>query len=585
MNMIPELASLQNKANDGYRCRNATELRKQEEYTLPDCEFQFVKKGIDTYSIRSIANNEYFNAPIDKMTPTDESTAQHWKIVQVAPPNIYTIQNVANDHYMTAAAGSLHTVKPGDQPRDSEHWSIESLVPNASISSWMTENWKLIGDQPLDRVCLPGSHDSGTFNEEKETTFGSERNTRTQLFDIRLQLLQGVRVFDLRPAYYKGRFYTAHYSEVPVVGAQGAIGVSLAAAFDQIAAFVAEEENSRELIILTFSNFSTWDYSTGQKPSVHQDLSAENNRAFVDLVLQKLSPWLVCGAPGTLLTRTLEELMTGGDNRKNVIAVSGTFGPAEEQTSQGLWNKRYFTTQGGYSNVNTLPEMEQKQLINLRSFNHAQGPFMFELCWQLTLSDMANTPFGWGSIVGLANIANPALPTTVEKWMTAIEPKITTDYYPNVINTDACLESVTQAVLLSITINKLLKGEKVMAGWVSQEVTAKKIDDLYAQLQDELNKLEGSSAVNSAKATASDEKDSLARGVIFYSRDYATIPERPAGTIWTYDKWHRRDKYDELYREVTKKLNDLTPSQAYYSLVCFTNIKSDDETMALYWLK
>ena len=581
MNTIPELASLQNCLDGekgGYRCREARTLRSPKEYSLPDCEFQLVKKGIDTYSIRSIANNEYFNSSIGTMAPTDDSAHQHWKILQVAQPNIYTIQNVWNHGYMTAKAGHLHDVKSGEQPGVSEHWYIESLVPDASTSSWMTRNWELIGNRSLDRICLPGSHDSGTFNEKMETMFASERNTRTQLFDIRLQLMQGIRVFDLRPAYYDGQFYTAHYSNVAVFGPQGAIGVSLASAFDQVAAFAAEEGNSKELIILNFSHFSTW-----ASPEVYSGLSEKNEQAFRDLVRQKLSSWLVCGTPDALLARTLDELITGGgESRGNVIAVSTTFGPDGTQTRLGLWNKSYFPTRGGYSHSSEVPAMAATQLKNLRTFSHADSKFIFELCWQLTLSDMGSTPLGGHSIVGLADVANPELSPTVMKWMTGIEPVITTDHYPNAINTDACLESVTQAVQLSISINKMLGGEEIMAGWVFSEVTRNKIDEVYAELQNQLNML-APAASNSVKVTVSDMKGSLARGVLFFNGQDG-IPERPTAKNWQYQKWHTKGKYDELYRNVATQLNALSAGQAYYSLLCMTNVKGQDETLALYWL-
>lgn len=579
MSTLPELASLQNclgGQKGGYRCSDARTLRPA--ISLPDCEFQLVPRGIDTYSIRSVVNNDYLGSSKGTITMAskDGDASRLWKIAQAETPDIYTIRNVADGGYMSDQADKLRYLSAGEYLGPGLQWRIASLVPSAVTSSWMTLNWDLIRNQSLDRVCLPGSHDSGTFDEKQETTFASDRNTRTQLFDIRLQLMQGARVFDLRPAYYEGQFYTAHYSTVPVFGAQGAIGVSLATAFDEMAAFVAASENSRELIILDFSHFSTWN---GRDVS----LGLKNNSAFAELVRQKLSRWLVCGEPGELFTRTLDELMTDGKDRKNVIAISPTFESDATQTRLGLWNKDYFPTQGAYSHKSDVKAMADKQLENLRTFSHAKSRFMFELCWQLTLSDVGSTPLGSNSILALADVANPQLPTTVGKWMAGDKPSITTEYYPNIINTDACLNSVTQAVQLAIGINKMLKGEKVMAGWTFTEVVKDKVDDMYADVDNELNKL-GSSASMSAKVTASDMKSSKARGVVFSNSDFTVIPPRPTGSTWTYQKWHTSNHYDELYGHVRDQLNALTPSQAYHSMVCMTNVKGEDETIALYWL-
>lgn len=121
--------------------------------------------------------------------------------------------------------------------------------------------------------------------------------------------------------------------------------------------------------------------------------------------------------------------------------------------------------------------------------------------------------------------------------------------------------------------------------WVYQQTTAHKIDDLYAQLQNQLNTLQGASLI-SAKLTAADEHRKDARGVLFFNNENPLsppqAPARPSGR-WTHQEWHTQNEYDKLYQNVTDKLNDLSFAQAFYAIVCFTNKLGGDETMALFW--
>lgn len=447
MSTLSQLASLQNVSNGKYRCHSAGSL--QTAYTSPGCLFQLIGKGladgVDSYAIKNIQNNEYFNDRITSMTATADTKNQHWKFVKL-PNTTYTIQNAGNGGYMTSKAGSLHHGTPGHE----QEWSVDSRLPGASASSWMTDNWSLVHNRRLTRICMPGSHDSGTFDEEKETAFGSVRNTRTQLFDIGLQLIQGVRVLDLRPAIYRTKFYTAHWSVVGSLGYQGAIGVSLATAFDQIAEFVAKDENRCELIVLNFSHFINWD----ERDTVPH-LNSHQKQAFSNLVLDRLSNRLICGATDALRTGTLETLIGRGPDRRNVVAVSPTFEQNETEAMRGLWNPSYFLpTHGEYSKTNDLHKMRKGQLDNMRMYDRAGGDFMFELCWQLTLSDTQSAVAGSSSILDLAEKANPDLRPTVEDWIRA--KQITRDYYPNVITADACDDSVTAAVKLSLDICGML---------------------------------------------------------------------------------------------------------------------------------
>lgn len=446
MTSIPELASLQNRMNGRFRCSENEELRSSDS---PDCLFHLewlhdYAGGTDRYLIKNIQSNEF----ICQKSGTRGSEATRWKIEPTGEGG-YTIQDADSGDYLSSDASGRHRGTPGR----AEYWTIHSKDPASQISCWMTQNWDSLKSQRLDQICLPGSHDSGTYEEATETTYGSVRNTRTQLFDMGLQLKHGVRVFDLRPTIYKGDFHTVHYSDLAVVGYQGAVGVSLRNAFAAIELFVENDAHKNELIILNFSHFINWDRRDRQPEFTH-----EEKEAFNDLVQLHFSKILVCGAPDALRTSTLEGLMTPNTDRKNVIAVSTSFEPGEPRTRSGLWHASYFSTRGKFSDTDELHSMkfkQQEQLLQLRGYPRGQhGHFMFKLYWTLTLSNWDNAVKGSTSILELAEYANPDLLPTFTKWMN--DDVITREHYPNVIITDACEESVTHAVDLSLRTCRLL---------------------------------------------------------------------------------------------------------------------------------
>jgi hypothetical protein len=317
------------------------------------------------------------------------------------------------------------------------------------ISNWMTENWDLLGNKKLNRICVPGSHDSGTFQTTSATNYSSERNTRTQLGNIEQQLQQGIRYFDLRPALYKDDFYTAHYSYIPTLDLhyQGAIGVSLKEAFDQIRSFVGKPQNENELIILDFSHFIDWDHRDD-----HPNFDSSLMERFETFIQTHLGAVLVRGkVDDDLANEVLNDLIHGaGAGRRNVIARSDDFARTAESARAGLWSAFSLGTSGGYSNTNDPAKMKSDQLSQLTLAPHSKGSGLFQLCWQLTLDASQNVAPTASSILDLANKANPDLYPTVTEWMS--RKYIDGDTFPNIINTDFCDEAKTKAVELSLSI-------------------------------------------------------------------------------------------------------------------------------------
>jgi hypothetical protein len=86
-----------------------------------------------------------------------------------------------------------------------------NFVGSNPPTTWMQATLPTIGSKTLRDIAMPESHDAG-ISELTHKWSGIKHNTQTQLFHIYKQLLFGARGFDIRPAHYKGYFYTGHFS-------------------------------------------------------------------------------------------------------------------------------------------------------------------------------------------------------------------------------------------------------------------------------------------------------------------------------------------------------------------------------------
>lgn len=447
--------SMKNQKNSEFRTSSATKLSK--DMIIPKCIFKNIKFSNGNYGVQSQDNYEFFQSNISTMALKVEGEKQEWKVQPISneSTDIATIKNADNNKYMTAHASQLHSGTPGID----EQWKIDTFNCKGT-SSWMGDNWDLIADKPLNKICFPGSHDSGTYHPTSLTAFGWVGNTKTQIFDIQMQLMQGVRIFDLRPALNKGEFYTHHASKVAGV-LQGAIGENMEYVFAQIKAFASESSNEKELIILNFSHAIRWSDKGGKE----HNLSDYQRQQFISLVESELGDLLIRREATQLTELIFSDLI--GDKSRNILALfsSNEFETDSAATRRGIWNKKYYRSKGGYSNTNNLQQMISEknddatpsQLIRLeksnRSLSENKDSFMFALSWQLTLSGFQSA-IDSPSILSLAEEANSALYPTLIDWLNS--GIINKDVYPNTINTDACWDDKTEAVKLSLEIMRCI---------------------------------------------------------------------------------------------------------------------------------
>ncbi|MGB0521833.1 MAG: hypothetical protein ACPGJS_02675 [Flammeovirgaceae bacterium] len=301
-----------------------------------------------------------------------------------------------------------------------------------NVTNWMTSNWDLIASRKLSQVCLPTSHDSGTFIHTLGTVFGTERVTKTQSYDFGNQIAQGVRSFDIRPAWVDTGiiqgWYTAHSSKLPVIGVQGAVGANLATAFTQMSTFFSDASNNKELLILNLSHFIDW--NTGKM------LSKAQMATLFDLIRKHIGHLLVKANDDqlNLAGETMESLLAKG----NIIVLIDDDYPLDAGASKfGFWTNKNLPINGSYANTNNVNQMIQDQRAKMEEYQHSdQQDFLMSISWQLTLQGTQNVPGRSISILDLAAQANIKMLPTLTGWLA--DKTINTQIYPNLLQTDNC---------------------------------------------------------------------------------------------------------------------------------------------------
>ncbi|MFW7524953.1 hypothetical protein ACODM8_12525 [Vibrio ostreicida] len=453
---------LKNDETAEYRSELATQMEKTPQ--IPHCLMKFIRFSDGTFAIQNQSNYEFYQNHITSMAKDVTSSGQKWSLDKVDDAiNTYYLRNVLSGEYMTHRASQRHTGVPGP----SEMWVIEEYQC-LQTAGWMGANMPLLANQRLCDICIPGSHDSGTYQQIDSTRYGTVAATKTQIFDIQMQLMQGVRQLDLRPAWWNAAFYTAHYTDIEEgsefanafgAGFQGAVGVALSDAFAQINAFYSDPNHSQELLIVKFSHFIDWDRrDTGGAHNV----SLRQKQNFVSLVKRTLGKRLIKLTEDTenLCVLTVKGLLGHG----NILAIFPDDFSEVVSGQEGLWCEHQLASRGESSITNDLLKMidsplkplGQKQ--NMEQSSHIEAPFMMNLSWQLTQDQkqaMSAALFSTPTLLNLADNANLALSPTLSIWLG--DNTINHRYYPNVLQTDACFEETTNAVYESLTLCKLIQ--------------------------------------------------------------------------------------------------------------------------------
>lgn len=301
-------------------------------------------------------------------------------------------------------------------------------------SNWMQSNISTLGPRPLKHVCMPGSHDAGMNVLDGTTAFATAENTQTQTVSIANQLLLGARYFDLRPVIASGQYKTGHYSDLDVVGWQGADGQSFAQIIDQLNSFMA---SNHELIILNLSHA----YNT----DVGRDYRVFNQDEWTALFQQMSAiQYLFASTTSDFTTLPLSQFIGNGQAAVAVIVQPDssipnfTFGP---YANQGFYLYSAFNVYNNYADVDNLSDMSNDQLGKMRTVRTSPDAQSLLLSW--TLTQAAGDIVGGISILDLANMANSAI-------FTELPPAISKTTYPNILFIDNFDSSDITALAMAV---------------------------------------------------------------------------------------------------------------------------------------
>lgn len=249
-------------------------------------------------------------------------------------------------------------------------WLKPSAVRFVGNAVWMAEN-TMLHDRKLRDICLPATHDSGTFaltdvmdddgwkgpldklldvlNEIAEkirdipgighllddldpltwiltnAVMPAIHNVSTSTRrSVLQQLWDGIRGFDFRVYYHEDDFYVGH---------GGVIGPKLRGIFQDIAGFLSTTEG--EIIYMTMGHWTHFD--------------ADIHNRFADLVQEHLGSYAcrrqVMGGwgqsvPPDVFDRTYQEIVSGGGQLQSRVILVYDLGP--DDTSHGVANRDIF---------------------------------------------------------------------------------------------------------------------------------------------------------------------------------------------------------------------------------------------------
>jgi hypothetical protein len=319
------------------------------------------------------------------------------------------------------------------------------------LDSWMGQMLSVIGNAPLEKICLPGTHDSG-MDQVSHAIYGRAANTQTQTLSIGEQLMQGIRYIDCRPVIWENNgsssgCYLGHFSYITVLGWVGATGQNWQDVMDQIKQFLQAPAHRNEVILLDFSNaFNVNDNGTGY------GLNETDTRFWLKTLTDTLGSYLYKGKPANPPNgKTLNEILQSG--AQIIARFDNNFTASLIDPQNGYWSDDLMTISGGYSDTNDLDYMVTDQVKKLKQSHTDDYPGMFLTSWTLT-QDSGQAFAGIPSIATLAASANALSFVTFEELFLGND--ITTTTYPNIIITDYANEPDTRILEVAIRVNHLV---------------------------------------------------------------------------------------------------------------------------------
>ena len=315
----------------------------------------------------------------------------------------------------------------------------ETVVdPKDTTANWMSN---LLKANPSKKIALidiaiPSSHDADMYVLQ-DCALANDCNTQTQYLNIKSQLEAGLRMFDIRPILYKGKYYTEHATDCNGLGCKGDLMENI---LTQTKDFL---DTHAELVFLQLSHFCS---------------IAPDDSAFLAFLNDKLGNRIykeTAASAVPFIKRPLTDFIpTSVKTGKVILVFDAGIANTPENRALGLFSGNILPVAGGWTDDDNFPEMKKNQLDNFSGYVN-DSTRLFQFSWQITQSTgqavaCTLSPSTSTSIKTAAQNANQQLPIIVDSLIT--NNAIKKGKIPNIIYVDFADEFITN---LCIKLNKL----------------------------------------------------------------------------------------------------------------------------------
>jgi hypothetical protein len=259
-----------------------------------------------------------------------------------------------------------------------------ALASTSPPIDWMNQNLPSIGCLPLDRICMPASHNAGMSELNGRAGPATPENTLCHYTDVLGQLRAGYRFFDIRPVIAGGEMMTGHYSNTLSDAGflddlldvwVGGNGQSISSIIEQINLFLS---NNRELVIINLSH--TLDTDNGYNTFTQ----SQQDRLFKQLL--GLKHRFLAPKASSLAKLSLNDYLKDGPA---VVVIldndqAGEHMSASSFQGQGFYTNSDLPIYNQYSNTDNAAKMSADQISKMHTQRTGPNSNSFLLSWTLT---------------------------------------------------------------------------------------------------------------------------------------------------------------------------------------------------------
>lgn len=145
--------------------------------------------------------------------------------------------------------------------RNTQDYILISAADRKSVSGWMGQIFDILKNKPINRIVIPGSHDSGTYDLGDVLSpdyslpiklSGAQINAlaKTQYYSLAEQLDRGVRYLDIRLCSDGSKLLVCH--------SVFARNLTIDSVFEQVRNFMNQEINKNEIVIVDIQSVQGW---------------------------------------------------------------------------------------------------------------------------------------------------------------------------------------------------------------------------------------------------------------------------------------------------------------------------------------